>query len=88
MNMKMESFLAVLNALNEFKVEYVLVGGLAVVFQDINRFTKDLDIFVKRDIDNIDRLRQARRKWPNSLLSKTALSDIQRPPEFPGASLY
>jgi predicted nucleotidyltransferase len=49
MNDKVESFLAVLKALHEHEVEYILVGGLAVAFHDIPRVTKDLDIFIKRN---------------------------------------
>lgn len=59
MNMKTDSFLAVLKALHEHGVEYILVGGLAVGFYDISRITKDLDIFVKREPQNIENLRRA-----------------------------
>ncbi len=59
MNMKTDSFLAVLKALHEHGVEYVLIGGLAVGFHDISRFTTDLDIFVKREPQNIENLRRA-----------------------------
>jgi len=57
--MQTESFMAVLKALHEHEVEYILIGGLAVGFHGISRFTKDLDIFVKRDPENIGKLRQA-----------------------------
>lgn len=57
--MTTESFMSVLKALHEHEVEYILIGGLAVGFHGISRFTKDLDIFVKRDPENIARLRQA-----------------------------
>lgn len=59
MNIKTDSFLAVLKALHEHSVEYILVGGLAVGFHDISRFTTDLDIFVKRDRQNLEKLRHA-----------------------------
>lgn len=59
MNALVESFLAVLKALHEHEVEYILVGGLAVSFHDIPRVTKDLDIFVKRTPENFARLQQA-----------------------------
>lgn len=59
MNMNMKSFLAVLRSLHERKVEYILIGGLAVLFHGVSRVTKDLDIFVKRDPENIERLKQA-----------------------------
>lgn len=49
----------ILRALHKFDVEYILVGGVAINYHGINRFTKDLDIFVKQDSDNLARLRQA-----------------------------
>ena len=51
--------MAVLKALYEHEVEYILIGGFAVGLHGISRFTKDLDLFVKRDSENIARLRQA-----------------------------
>ena len=59
--MKIESFIAVLKALHEHEVDYILIGGLAVIVQGVPRITEDLDIFVKRDPSNIDKLRKALR---------------------------
>ncbi|NUO78970.1 nucleotidyl transferase AbiEii/AbiGii toxin family protein [candidate division KSB1 bacterium] len=62
MNEKVESFIAVLKALNAHEVEYILVGGLAVILHGVPRVTEDLDIFVKRDGPNVDKLRRALRE--------------------------
>jgi len=59
MNMNVESFMAVLKALHKYDVEYILVGGLAVIFHGVSRITKDLDFFVKRDPENIEKLKRA-----------------------------
>jgi hypothetical protein len=59
MNMNVESFMAVLKAFYEHEVEYILVGGLAVIFHGVSRITKDLDFFVKRDPENIEKLKRA-----------------------------
>lgn len=61
MNMNMESFRAVLKALHEHDVEYILIGGVAVIFHEVSRVTKDLDIFVKREPENIEKLQCALR---------------------------
>lgn len=61
MNMKTDSFLAVLKALHEHDVEYILVGGLAVILHGIPRVTEDLDIFVKKDPANLEKLKKALR---------------------------
>lgn len=59
--MKTDSFLAVLKALHEHSVEYILVGGLAVILHGTPRVTEDLDIFVKRDPANLEKLKKALR---------------------------
>ena len=59
MNMKTESFLAVLKALQDHHVEYILIGGLAVGLHGIARVTQDVDIFVRQDPENIEKLRGA-----------------------------
>jgi hypothetical protein len=47
-----ESFEQVLSAFNESGVNYMLVGGFAVNFHGYNRSTSDLNIWVKRDSEN------------------------------------
>ena len=59
MNNLTEKFLSVLDALQKEHVEYVLIGGFAIVLHGSNRFTEVLDIFVKTTVENIDRLRKA-----------------------------
>ncbi len=62
MNDRVESFVAVLKALNANEVEYILVGGLALILHGIPRVTEDLDIFVKREDANVAKLRRALRE--------------------------
>jgi len=38
--------------LNEHKVEFILVGAYALAFHGAPRYTGDLDIYIKPDIDN------------------------------------
>jgi hypothetical protein len=59
MNNQLKNFLRVLDALEKQKVQYILVGGVAVILHGIERFTRDMDIFVKMDDKNIGRLRKA-----------------------------
>lgn len=61
MNDRMKNFQAVLKALSECEVDYILIGGLAVAYHGVPRFTEDIDIFVKRNPDNISRLKNALR---------------------------
>jgi hypothetical protein len=59
MNNYLKSFLRVLDALDKEQVQYILVGGVAVILHGIERLTRDIDIFVKLDAENIQRLRKA-----------------------------
>jgi len=54
-----DAFLQVLAALDAYEVEYILVGGVAVIFHGMERLTRDIDVFVKPVPDNIARLRKA-----------------------------
>lgn len=44
-----------LKSLNEFKVRYVVIGGIAVVAHGFNRLTKDIDIFIEPTRGNAER---------------------------------
>ena len=54
-----ENFLEILKALWQEKVEYILIGGFAVIIHGMPRVTQDLDIFVKMVPENINKLRKA-----------------------------
>jgi hypothetical protein len=51
-----KDFRELLALLNEHKVEYVIVGGYALAFHGAPRYTGDLDILVKADGDNAERI--------------------------------
>lgn len=59
MNDQFDEFLTVISALNAHEVEYILVGGVALIFHGMERLTLDVDIFIKPNPENIVRLRQA-----------------------------
>jgi predicted nucleotidyltransferase len=42
--------------LNEYKVEFIIVGGFALAFHGVPRFTGDIDVFIKSDQDNAKRV--------------------------------
>lgn len=51
-----------IDLLSEFentKVEYLLVGGHAVALHGFPRFTKDADLWVRDEPNNLDRVRRA-----------------------------
>jgi hypothetical protein len=51
-----EDFLAFIKALNASHVEYMVVGGYAVIFHGYPRTTGDLDVWVNQTEENYDRL--------------------------------
>jgi len=51
-----DEFKDFLIALNEHHVEYILVGGYAVIFQGHSRTTGDLDIWVNKTKDNYQKI--------------------------------
>lgn len=55
----LNDFMAVIESLNKHRVEYVLIGGVAVILYGLERFTGDLDIFVKPTPENVQKLRDA-----------------------------
>jgi hypothetical protein len=59
MNNRLKNFLRVLESLDREKVQYILVGGVAVILHGIERLTQDIDMFVKMDDKNIQRLKKA-----------------------------
>jgi predicted nucleotidyltransferase len=54
-----ENFLKILRALASAKVEYVLIGGFAVILHGLARLTSDIDIFIKPEAENLGRLKKA-----------------------------
>ena len=57
--MDQDIILAVLKAFEEKGVLYKVVGAVAMNFLGLPRATRDLDIFVAADKDNVNRLKQA-----------------------------
>jgi hypothetical protein len=52
----MTDFEALLRALDQHQVEYIIVGGVAALAHGSARFTQDLDIVYNRRAENLDRL--------------------------------
>lgn len=51
-----KDFKDLLRCLNQEKVEYVVVGAYAVIFYTEPRYTKDIDVWVRPDDDNAQRV--------------------------------
>jgi len=51
-----QDFKELLGLLNKHEVEYVIVGGYALAFHGAPRYTGDMDILVKADRQNAERI--------------------------------
>lgn len=70
-------FKELLALLNEHKVEYLIVGAYALAFHGAPRFTGDIDIFVRPDPQNAERVIQALAVFGFSFPNLTA-EDFQK----------
>lgn len=60
-----------IQALNQAKVDYILVGGYAVVLHGYSRTTGDIDLWIKPTAENYQRLVQAFAKFQMPLFDMT-----------------
>jgi predicted nucleotidyltransferase len=74
-----ENFLKILRALAQEKVEYILIGGFAVILHGLARLTSDIDIFIKPEKENLQRLKMALKEvFPNDKeIDSIALKDLK-----------
>lgn len=69
--------LQLLRALDEHEVDYVLVGAAAMSILGLVRATEDIDLFVRPDEKNIERLRQALRSiWDDPEIEAISAADL------------
>lgn len=47
-------FLEIIAALNQAKIHYVVVGGLAVALHGVSRFTQDIDLVLSFNANNLE----------------------------------
>lgn len=69
--------LAVLRSLDRERVAYVLVGGVALNVHGLVRATEDLDIVIRPDEANVERLRRALRAvWDDPEIDAITAEDL------------
>jgi hypothetical protein len=54
-----QDFKELLTLFNDHNVQYLIVGGYALAFHGAPRYTGDIDIYVKPDIENAIQILQA-----------------------------
>jgi len=74
-------FLDVIRAFERARVEYILVGGVAVNLHGIVRATEDIDFFVRPEAENIERLKAALRSlWDDPEIDEIRPGDFEAYP--------
>lgn len=59
MNDQFDEFLKIFDAFDKAQVDYILIGGVAVVLNGFERLTNDMDVFVEVIPQNIEKLKNA-----------------------------
>ena len=78
---QLTDYIRVLKAFEESKVDYILVGGFAVILYGMQRLTRDIDIFVKMVPENIAQLRKALHTiFEDPSIEEITLDDLQKYP--------
>lgn len=75
--MDFDDFLRLLRALEEHRVDYVLVGAAALSMHGLVRATEDIDLFVRPEAQNVERLRRALRSvWGDPDIEQISAQDL------------
>ena len=75
--MDFEELLKLFRALVAHKVEYVVVGAVALALHGIVRGTQDVDLFVRPTEENVARLREALFDvWPDPAISEISAAEL------------
>ncbi len=75
--MDFDKVLEFLRALEHEGVEYVLVGGVALNLLGLTRATEDVDIVLRLEETNVERLKNAlRRVWNDSAIAEIRYDDL------------
>lgn len=73
----LDDALRIIAALNEARVDYVVVGGVALNLHGLVRATEDLDVFIRPDPGNVERLRDALKKlWADPSIDEITAEDL------------
>ncbi len=72
-----EDFEDILELFAQHQVRYLIVGGLAFIFHAMPRYTKDIELWVDPEPDNVDRANRALAGF-----GSPALLDVANPDEI------
>jgi hypothetical protein len=71
-----EDLISLCKSLNEKSVQYVLIGGFAVILHGSARTTKNIDLLVDPSVENIQRIKQVMSALPDNAASQIQDGDV------------
>ncbi len=75
--MDFDRLFALLTSLGQEAVDYVLVGGAAMNVHGLLRATEDVDLFIRPDGENVERLKRAfRALWSDQDIDQITAADL------------
>jgi hypothetical protein len=83
-----DEILRVLEAFEEFGLEYVLIGATAMGLHGLVRATEDIDLFIKATPENVERLRAALRAVYDADPHIEELSTVDLLGDYPAVRYY
>jgi hypothetical protein len=73
----LDSLFELFKALSDEGAEYVLVGGVALNLLGIVRATEDVDLFIRTDASNVEKVKAAlRRVWHDTEIEQISADDL------------
>ena len=78
-NIFYEDFRDFIKSLNENNVDYVLIGGYSVILHGYSRTTGDMDIWVRRDLENYKKLQKSFQAFGLSMFDMTENNFLHHP---------
>jgi hypothetical protein len=74
-----EDFSDFLVCFNDYKVEYLVVGGYAVIHHGYSRTTGDIDIWVRKSVENYKKIQSAFIKFGMAVFDMTIENFLSNP---------
>jgi hypothetical protein len=76
-----DKFLHIADALENEGVEYIPIGGFAIILHGLPRLTQDVDLFIRNDEDNVQRLKKALYNvFQDTTINEITVEELQQYP--------
>lgn len=74
----LEDFLKLCRHLNENKVKYIVIGGMAIIQHGFVRATEDIDLLIEASIENEEKIKKALSYLPDNAVNDISPGDINK----------